>query len=63
MNGIDPYGYLQRVARELPFLSDRAGLETALDELEYLYEVMDPELQESAEQVMTLLRDKLQQVS
>ena len=62
MDGIDPYLYVQRVAETLDSLDDRRSLETALDELEYLYEVMDPELQESAEQVMAALRDRLQKV-
>ena len=59
---ITPYAYVQRVAGALDSLLDRQSLETALDELAYLYEVMDPELQESAEQVMAALRDRLQKV-
>lgn len=62
MNGVDPYAYVQRVAKALNASIDRRSLEEALDELEYLYEVMDPELQELAKQVMAAIRERLHQI-
>jgi len=59
MPGINPYAYLQQVAGRLTQLTDRSEIETLLDEIEYLYEVLDPELQESAEQLITQLRSRL----
>ena len=41
-NGLDPYAYMQQVAGVLDGLDDRARINTILDELEYLYEVLDP---------------------
>ena len=60
MHGIDPYAYMQQVARRLPELTSRAEIETVLDELEYLFEVIPPDMQEPAEQLIGMLRDKLQ---
>ncbi len=54
--GVDPYGYMQRVAGRLDRTEDRAELERMLDDLEYLFEVTDPELQSLAEDLM----DKVQ---
>ena len=52
MPGVNPYAYLQQVAGRLTQLTDRSEIETLLDEVEYLYEVLDPELQDSAEQLI-----------
>ena len=59
MDGIDPYAYLQRVAGELGSMNDRRSLETTLDELEYLYEVIPPDLQVLADPLVETLRDRL----
>lgn len=60
MHGIDPYAYMQQVAIKLPELNTRTEIETVLDELEYLFEVIPPDMQEPAEQLIGMLRDKLQ---
>ena len=59
MNGIDPYAYMQQVAAQMDRLEDRREMETVLDEMEYLFEVTPPDLQELAEQLILLLRRKL----
>jgi len=59
MNGIDPYAYMQQVAVTMDELTDRNEIETVLDELEYLFEVIPPEMQDNAEKLIGLLRDKL----
>lgn len=61
-NGVDPYAYMQQVAGVLDRLDDRAQINTILDELEYLYEVLDPELQPLADGLMDRLRRRLEQV-
>jgi hypothetical protein len=61
-NGVDPYAYMQQVAGVLDRLDDRARLDTILDELEYLYEVLDPELQPLADSLMEKVRRRLEQV-
>lgn len=61
-DGVDPYAYMQQVAGVLDRLDDRARLDTILDELEYLYEVLDPELQPLADGLMDKERRRLEQV-
>jgi ribosome assembly protein YihI (activator of Der GTPase) len=61
-SGVDPYAYMQQVAGVLDRLDDRAQINTILDELEYLYEVLDPELQPLADGLMDRLRRRLEQV-
>ena len=45
---IKPYKYLQKVATVLDTLEIRDQIMQILDEIEFLYEVLDPELQELA---------------
>jgi hypothetical protein len=59
MNGIDPYAYMQQVAIKMDELKARDEIETVLDELEYLFEVIPPEMQDNAEKLISLLRKKL----
>ena len=59
MRGVDPYGYLQELSGRLDGLRDRSEIEDALDDLEYLFEVMPPDLQDLAEPVIETLRGKL----
>jgi hypothetical protein len=63
MPGVNPYAYLQQVAGRLTQLTDRSEIETLLDEVEYLYEVLDPELQDSAEQLIAQLHSRLEEAS
>ena len=60
MHGVDPYAYVQQIAGRLEELQQRRQIETILDELECLYEVMDLELQEAAERLIVLLRGRLE---
>ncbi len=60
MRGVDPYGHLQELSRRLDALRERSEIEDALDDLEYLFEVMSPELQDLAEPVIETLRRKLE---
>ena len=59
MNGIDPYAYMQQVAVKMNELTARDEIETVLDELEYLFEVIPPEMQDNAEKLISMLREKL----
>ena len=63
MNGIDPYAYMQQVAIKLDQLTSREEIETVLDEMEYLFEVIPPEMQDNAEKLISLLREKLRLAS
>jgi hypothetical protein len=57
--GIDPYGYLVEVSSTMDTLTQRDQIETVLDEVEYLFEVIPPELQDLAEPIIEALRHKL----
>ena len=63
MGGVTPYRTLHDIAHALPELVQRAEIEAALDELEYLFEVIPPEMQEYAEPVIEALRRKLAETS
>ncbi|MGE5153347.1 MAG: hypothetical protein ACM3ST_04960 [Bdellovibrio bacteriovorus] len=58
VDGVDPYAYLQSAAGRLDRM-EKADLDRLLDDLEYLYEVMDPELQPLADGVMERARARL----
>jgi hypothetical protein len=59
MSGIDPYAYLQQVAMRMHELNSRTEIETVLDEVEYLFEVIPPEMQDNAEKLIEQLRIRL----
>lgn len=56
---IDPDLYLQQIALRMKDVQDRDEMEALLDELEYLYDIIDPNLVEGAEALMGQLRQKL----
>lgn len=59
MQGVDPYSYMQQVAIRLDQINSRQELETILDEVEYLFEVLDPELQDHAYDLIEKIKTKL----
>ena len=66
MGPIDPHVYLQQVARKMAdpaALQDRKEIETVLDEVEYLYDILDPEMQDGAEKLIAQLRARLEKAS
>jgi hypothetical protein len=63
MSGIDPYAYLQQVSLRMHELNSRNEIEQVLDELEYLFEVIAPDMQDNAENLITVLREKLANAS
>jgi hypothetical protein len=60
---LDPYASLQEISARMRNLQRRDDIESALDELEYVFEVIPPELQDNAEQLIGMLREKLTRVS
>jgi hypothetical protein len=59
MDGIDPYAYMNQVAAKLDSLTRRDQVEKALDDVEYLFEVIPPEMQDQAEALIDALRKRL----
>jgi hypothetical protein len=62
MSGVAPYREIQDYASRLSELRTRDEISDALDRVEYLFEVIPPELQEPVEQLIGILRRKLQDV-
>ena len=60
MSGVDPYAYMQQVSLRMHELKTRDEIETVLDELEYLFEVIPPDMQDGAELLISKLREKLE---
>ena len=48
MNGIDPYAYMQQVSVHMHELVSECQIEEVLDELEYLFELIPPDMQNSS---------------
>ena len=60
MSGVDPYDYMRQISLHMNELTTRSEIETVLDELEYLFEVIPPDMQDNAEKLISLLRQKLE---
>jgi hypothetical protein len=56
---VHPDRYINEIARRMPELTDRAEIEEALDRLEYVFEVVPPEIQDNVETLIRMLREKL----
>jgi len=63
MNGIDPYAYMHNISLNMNDLVSKKEIETVLDEIEYLFEVIPPDMQDNAEILIELLRKKLTDAS
>ena len=56
---IHPERYINEIARRMPELTSRDEIEEALDRLEFVYEMVSPEMQDNVETLIRMLRDKL----
>lgn len=61
--GIDSLAWMQQLAGRIEQLDKRAEIEAALDDVEYLMEALDPELQGPAIQLAETLRRRLEQAN
>jgi len=59
MSGVDPYSYMHQVSMRLSEMTDRDEIKEALDRMERLFEAIPAEMQENAEQLISLLRERL----
>jgi hypothetical protein len=59
--GIDAVAWMQQLAGRLDRLEGRAEIESALDDVEYLIDALDPELHGPAYQLVEALRARLEQ--
>ena len=59
MSGVTPYITLAQIAERMKDMNTYEAVNEALDEVEYLFEVIPPELQDPAETLISQLREKL----
>ena len=57
--GVDLFACLQQVSIRMHQHKTRREIETVLDEMEYLFEVIPPDDQDTTEQFISLLRQEL----
>jgi hypothetical protein len=57
---MEPYRYLEQVAGRIDSRDDRDEINQVIDELEFIYEILDPEFQGLADDLMTRLTARLQ---
>ena len=57
---VHPDRYINEISRRMPGLTARGEIEVALDRLEYVYEMISPELQDNVEILIRMLREKLE---
>ncbi|WP_455209716.1 hypothetical protein [Kaarinaea lacus] len=62
-NGIDPFKYLQQVSENIDLINTRDEINSVLDELEFVFELLEPEFQELASELIAKLTAKLKQAS
>jgi len=56
---VHPDRYINEISRRMPELTGRDEIEEALDRLEYVFEVIPPEMQDNVETLIRMLREKL----
>ena len=56
---MEPYKYLQQAAVQTPTLDTREAVNRVLDELEFLYEALVPEMQDIATELIAQLHERL----
>ena len=52
------YRYLEKVAQTLDTMTDREQINKVMDEVEFLYETLDPEFQHVAEDLIARLKKR-----
>jgi hypothetical protein len=56
---MEPYRYLEQVSLNLDLVTDRQELNRILDELEFVYEALEPEHQDLASDLIGRINSKL----
>jgi hypothetical protein len=56
---VEPYRYLEQVAGKVDSLDDREEINQVIDELQLVYEILDPEFQGLADDLIARLNARL----
>ena len=62
MQTTNPYKYLEQVSELLDSLNTREEINQVLDELEFLFDLVDPEFQEQVSDLIGRLTKRLQEL-
>ena len=62
VDGIDPFQYLQQVSENFDVITTREEINSVLDELEFIFELLEPEFQDLASDLIAKLSAKLKQL-
>jgi predicted metallopeptidase len=61
MQATNPYKYLELVSELFDTLNSREEINQVIDELEYLYDLIDPEFQDQVSDLINRLTKRLQE--
>ena len=62
MQTTNPYKYLEQVSELFDSLNTREEINQVLDELEFLFDLIDPEFQEQVSDLISRLTKRLQEL-
>ena len=62
MQATNPYKYLEQVSELFDTLNTREEINQVLDELEFLFDLIDPEFQDQVSDLINRLTQRLQQL-
>ena len=63
MQETNPYKYLEQVSELFDTLNTREEINQVLDELEYLYDLIEPEFQDHVSDLIARLSKRLQELN
>ena len=63
MQETNPYKYLEQVSELFDSLSTREEINQVLDELEYMYDLIEPEFQDQVSDLIARLSKRLQELN
>ncbi len=63
MQATNPYKYLEQVSELFETLNSREDINQVLDELEFLYDLIEPEFQDQVSDLINRLTNRLQELS
>jgi hypothetical protein len=63
MQTTNPYKYLEQVSELFDTLNTREEINQVIDELEFLFDLIDPEFQDQASDLISRLTKRLQELN
>lgn len=62
MQATNPYKYLEQVSELFDTLNTREEINQVIDELEFIFDLIDPEFQDQVSELINRLTQRLQQL-